>query len=187
MGDDIKKAMVRISITGTPGTGKHSIARRVSKRLHMALVDLGPFARENGLTVPDPDRYTNEVTNMDAVKEITNGFKDCLLVSNWAELIPNELCFVTRCHPLALVKRLTDRDYPFTKVRENVEAECLDYCLISALDNCGKVAEIDNTKDLDMNAQRVADIILGKAEPEHGKIDYSEYVDRIGELIQESI
>jgi len=178
---------MRVSITGTPGTGKHSIARRVANKLHMALVDLGPFAKENGLTTPAPEDHTNDVTDIEAVRDLVDGFKDCLFVSNWAELIPNELCIVVRCKPDVLVKRLTDRNYPIRKIKDNVEAECLDYCLISAVDNCEKVAEINNTEDLDVNAEKVAAIIRGEIEPEHGKIDFSEFVDRVDQLIQESI
>ena len=180
---------MRVSITGTPGTGKHSIVRRVYHKLHMPVVDLGPFAKDNGLTVPDPGRYTNEVSDMEAVRELVKGFKGSLFVSNWAELIPNELCFVVRCHPLELVKRLADRNYPIAKIQENVEAECLDYCLISALENCekGNVAEIDNTKGLDANAAKAASIIMGEIGPEYGKVDYSEYADKIGELIHDAV
>lgn len=180
---------MRVSITGTPGTGKHSIARRVSKKLHMAMVDLGPFARENGLTIPAPEDQTNDVTSMEDVRALVKGFKDCVFVSNWAELIPNELCIVVRCHPVELIRRLTDRNYPIRKIQENVEAECLDYCLISALDSCEevKVAEIDNTTGLDQSAEVVAKIIGGSLPTEHGKIDFSEFSDRVGELIQESL
>jgi len=178
---------MRISISGTPGTGKHSIARRVSHRLRLTLVDLGPFAKKNGLTVPDPERYTNRVTDMAKVVELMDDFKDCIFVSNWAELIPNDLCIVVRCHPAELVRRLSNRNYPLSKIQENVEAECLDYCLISALDGCEKVGEIDNTRDLELSADIAASLVRGSREPEHGKLDYSEYVDRVSELIQESL
>ena len=142
------------------------------------------------INVPDGGgRYTNEVTDMGKVRELVSGFKDALFVSNWAELVPNELCVVVRCHPVELIKRLSDRNYPITKIQENVEAECLDYCLISAVENCEeeKVAEIDNTKGLDINSDRVAGIIKGELEPEHGKTDFSEFVDKVPELIRDSV
>ncbi|MFH1786930.1 MAG: adenylate kinase family protein [archaeon] len=173
---------MRISVTGTPGTGKHTIARRLAERLKFELIDLGSFAKEKGLTTPDEERHTLEV-NVKKLKELLKDKGDVIFVSNYAELIPADIVFVIRCHPGELVKRLVARNYPFKKVRENAEAECLDYCLQQALEHNQLVAEIDNTTSLQASIQEAINVIDGKNEARYGIVDYLNYVDGLDELI----
>ena len=172
--------MVRVSITGTPGVGKHSIARRVALKTRLDVVDLNPLAQDNGLILEgEPD--------IEGLRELVNDRKNCIFVSHYAELVAADIVIVVRCEPEELVRRLGERGYEIGKIKENVECECLDFSLQKALQNCQKVGEVDNTVDLDGSVEIVAGMIGGSIPLEHGKIDYSEYVDKVGDLIQEVI
>jgi len=169
---------MRVSITGTPGTGKHSIARRVSLKTHFDVVDLNVLARDEGLVVDgEPD--------IEGIKEKVGKRKNCLFVSHYAELVPADVVIVVRCEPRELIRRLGERGYTIGKIKENVECECLDFSLQKALENCDRVGEVDNTKGVDASAEKVVGMISGTTPLEYGKNDYSEYADRVGDLIQE--
>ena len=174
---------MRISITGTPGSGKHSIARQVAEKLKFELIDLGTFAKEQGFIIPDEKRHTLEV-NVPKIRELLMDKKDVIFVSNYAELIPADLVLVIRCHPKELARRLVERDYSIDKIKENLEVECLDYCLQEALSHHQVVGEVDNTENLDESVQMAIDIIDGKRKAEYGTANFLEYVDKLDELIE---
>ncbi len=66
-----------------------------------------------------------------------------------SRIVPKKirLAFVLRCNPHELTERLHRRGYKTSKIRENVEAEILDVCLVEAIDWFGEdvVCEIDTT------------------------------------------
>jgi adenylate kinase len=59
-----------------------------------------------------------------------------------------DLCYVTKCDLKTLKKRLEKRRYSKEKIRENLDAEILDVCLIEALENKHKVKVINTTKEI---------------------------------------
>ena len=168
---------MRVSITGTPGVGKHSIARRVAAKMHIDVVDLSTVARKEGLILEgEPD--------IEGLKKLLEGRKNCIFVSHYAELVPADLVIVVRCEPKELVRRLGGRGYSIQKIMENVECECLDFSLVKANENCERVGEVDNSGDLEESVEKAVGMINGTIELEYGKVDYSECVDKIGEIIK---
>jgi len=137
---------MRIIITGAVGTGKTSVARIVSKKLKLPLVELSdadvPFAYNKKLK-------TREVKVKDLRKWARNktaGLKDYAIEGHMAcELdFPADFVFVLRTHPDELAKRLIARRYHKEKIIENIMAEALDYCSC-ALKQESNVFEIDTT------------------------------------------
>lgn len=124
-----------ITITGTPGCGKTTLAA-----LLPAVIDLKQFAAQANAVVDFDEGDDAAVIDMDLVK-IDEGIVEGHL-SQFLE--PNE-CWVIRIDPSVLQARLTARGYSESKIRENVEAECLDIILQEALDHAEIVIQRDGT------------------------------------------
>lgn len=123
---------MRIVITGTPGVGKTSVAAEVSTVLGLTHIDVSKAAREMGIAV-EKDNDTFEV-DVDILKKKLKDMDDIIIDSHFAEMFDADLVFVLRCEPKILHRRLTERGYSERKVKENVEVEILDYCLVNALE-----------------------------------------------------
>ena len=65
-----------------------------------------------------------------------------------------DLCIVVKCGITVLKKRLERRGYSKVKIRENLDAEIFDVCLVEATEFGHKVVVIDTTKGFrgDFNA-----------------------------------
>jgi adenylate kinase len=76
---------------------------------------------------------------------------EVVVEGHFGELVPKvyvKMAIVLRTNPLVLRDRLRKRGYPAKKVKENVEAELLDACLIAAVEAFGEmvVCEVDTTE-----------------------------------------
>lgn len=136
---------MRIVITGTPGTGKTSIARELSKKTGVFLVELNkiakPYDKEGDVNIKKLKEKT--------LREI-KGKNDFIIEGHLAcEFnIPKAIAVVLRCKPEVLEKRLEKRKYSQKKIGENVLAEALDYCLIRSGENYKRTIQIDATKKI---------------------------------------
>lgn len=118
---------MRIVITGTPGTGKSTIAKRLSKNLGLELVDLSKIAREQKIVTSkqevDVEKLTSTVTSLKNKNNfVVEGHLACEV------RIPADYIFVLRCNPKILNKRISKRKYSKRKISDNLMAEMLDYC-----------------------------------------------------------
>jgi adenylate kinase len=164
-----------IGITGTPGTGKSSLAQELAARGHpvVRLVDtLRAYCLERDevrdTSVVDEKRWAEEFVPIDGIVE-----------GHLAHYLPCDRIVVLRCRPDVLAKRLRNRGYSAEKVRENVEAEALDIILQETVDRFRKdqIYEIDGTScGVKEMADRVEQIIEGRCAPSYGYIDWSSYL-----------
>lgn len=136
---------MRIAVTGTPGTGKTTVARELAKTLGYRYIDLGTFAVERGLAIEDDDERETKIIDEKELKELLKGKDDVVFDGHYAEMLDPEIVFVIRAPPKVLKERLSKRFNP-EKVRENLLAEILDACLISAVERNEKtrIFEIEN-------------------------------------------
>ncbi|KLK88204.1 adenylate kinase [Methanoculleus sediminis] len=163
-------------ITGTPGTGKTSIAAELERRGYMIvrLADtVRPYVieedRDRQTLVVDVDRWAEEFEPLDGIVE-----------GHLAHLLPCDRVVVLRCRPDVLAARLSPRNYPEEKITENVEAEALDVILIETLEEHPDehVLEVDTTDlSVDECADRIERFVRGGLPPSCGSIDWSEYLE----------
>ncbi|HDO20088.1 MAG: adenylate kinase family protein [archaeon GB-1845-036] len=184
-----------IIIQGTPGTGKSTIAERLSKKLGIKHIDISRLVIEEKLYVEvDRERSDSKVANIDKLTEkivniLENSGKDVIVEGHYADIIPEKYvkkAIIIRLHPEILEKRLRMRGWSEKKVRENVLSEALDECLISALQTYGidKVVEIDATnKNVEEILREILDELEGKNRKHvPGRIDWLKIIEAEGKL-----
>jgi adenylate kinase len=163
-------------ITGTPGTGKSMVADELARRGYnvVHLIDtVRPY-----IIGEDEDRDTQLVDVDKWVEEFIpiNGFVE----GHFAHLLSCDRIVVLRCRPDELKARLNKRKYPSKKIKENVEAEALDVCLIETVEmyDASSIFELDTTgHDPSFCADMIDKFSKGKIPGEFGRIDWSEFIE----------
>jgi len=155
-----------IIITGTPGTGKTTVSKLLSKELNCTHIDVSTLVEERKWGKPDPTgRQTLVLTN---IKELIryiekmNKSEQCVIVDThypeiFIPLAKNIIAvFVLRTHPKIIVERLVKRKWNIAKITENAEAELLGVIENEALRQFSCVISIDTTNK---NASEISYLI----------------------------
>lgn len=131
-----------IIVTGCPGTGKTTIAKKIARQKKLKYVDVNQLIKNNKLY-----SYYNrkEKAYVIDVKKLNNFLikmikkeKNLILDSHLSHYIPSKYvdeCIVTKCDLKELKKRLEKRKYSKEKIRTNLNCEIFDVCHIEALEN----------------------------------------------------
>ncbi len=156
-----RKAGLVTCLTGTPGTGKSTIAR-ILQRTGVPVIEIEPFARTRGIYSYIEDGETLVVDESELAKGLEAYLMDrreALLVGHLSHHYRDaDRVVVLRTEPSRLERRLRRKGWARQKISENVEAEALDICLCEALEIHGrKVSEIDTT---DISPRRAALMVL---------------------------
>jgi len=165
---------MRIALTGTPGTGKTTVAKLLPYRV----VDINALIRDEGLDLgTDPERGCI-IADVDALKqkldELVNEVADTVVLEGHFSHQFAPEAVVLRTSPHVLRERLRKRDYSEKKIMENLEAEALDVILVEAVEWCKRVHEIDTTRRSPREtASMVVRIIRREMELPPGKIDWT--------------
>ncbi len=148
-----------IAITGTPGTGKTTLAEKLAQKINAGIIDLTKIINKNKIyTGIDKSRDAKIVDISELKKFILNSIdltdssdnKDIIIEGHLSHFMPVTHIIVLRTNPKVLKKRLELRDYSKAKIKENLEAEFLGICLNESL-FCENVIEIDTTDAVNLN------------------------------------
>ncbi|MCX8204553.1 MAG: AAA family ATPase [Candidatus Nezhaarchaeota archaeon] len=144
-----------VIITGTPGTGKTTIAAKLASILPANHIDLPFFVEKEGLWLGRDEKRGVKIVDLPKVRRrLRTLAKRSPLKLVVSSHIPDvafrgdvDVAIVLRLHPCELKRRLEALNWPFPKVRENVIAEVLAVCLKDALSYYGEEAvfEVDVT------------------------------------------
>ena len=131
-----------IVITGTPCTGKSTLALALKKALKFDLITdkelivklSTDYDTKRKCHVVDTDKLEAEF------KKLKNKSKsECIIFdSHLSHHLPNNLvdfCIVVKCDLALLRSRLKSRDYSLSKIKENMDCEIFDICLNEAKEN----------------------------------------------------
>ncbi|MBI2134196.1 adenylate kinase family protein [Candidatus Woesearchaeota archaeon] len=149
-----KKIKTVISVTGTPGTGKTSLSMELSKLMGYLYIDPFHFFGKKVTIGYDNIRRTlivDEQKMADQLTKLIPSIKEpgVVIDSHMSHFLPIKLvtlCIVTRCDLKILKKRLEAKGYSARKVRENLDAEIFDSCLIEAAEAGHKMLVLNTSK-----------------------------------------
>jgi adenylate kinase len=192
---DLMKKKRVIVITGTPGTGKSSVAELVADRIGGKLLSLNLVAAESGALYAKDTIRDSKIVRTGALRKALNKILgeaegEVVVEGHFGELVPKahvKIAIVLRSNPFVLRERLSKRGYPAEKVNENVEAELLDACLIAAVEAFGEdtVREVDTTTlTSDEAAEEVLLAIEGRGGLPAGSVSWVTRLESEGRLLE---
>ena len=151
--DKRKKVII---ITGSPGVGKSSLALLLEKKLGFLRLDISKHYHEISSGY-DRKKQSYDI-NLKKFERLVRekkkeAGKGLIVDSHIAHLLPKklvDLCIVLICSDLKkLEKRLKARNYSKKKIRENLDAEIFQICLVEAEEKGHNILVIDTAKKLD--------------------------------------
>lgn len=159
--------MKPIIVSGTPGTGKTTVAAVLAKKLKLPHLSLKQFIKEKNLS----DAYDHErkcfVVALDrllpALRRWSAAHPQGGVIDGHLShyLSPREvqLCIICKCDLKKLKQRFVRRKYSKRKIAENLECEIFDICLHEAEERGHKPLVIENNtaRDLTKNLKIVID------------------------------
>ncbi|MEK6968944.1 MAG: AAA family ATPase [Nanoarchaeota archaeon] len=141
-------------ISGTPGTGKAALAKELAKKLGFLRLDLHDYYPKIAIKYNrakqcyDLNLKKFEKLVREKKKEAMGGL---VIDSHVAHLLPKkivDLCVILTCSNLKkLENKLRQRKYSKKKIRENLDAEIFQVCLMEANEQGHKVLVFDVCKD----------------------------------------
>ncbi len=160
-----EKIKVLIAITGSPGVGKSALAKFLARKLGFDRLDLHHYYQRisTGYNRSKHSYDINYTKFEKLVKEKLKESKKGLIIdSHLSHLLPKKLvdiCIVLICSDLKkLQRRLKLRGYPQNKIRENLDAEIFQVCLMEAKEKGHKVVVFDVSKRISL--KKIVDNIL---------------------------
>lgn len=153
----MKPRFITLLVTGTPGTGKTVLSKKLSLLLDYAYFDVNSFVkkahiyssydRKRRCYVVDEAKLASSLIKVrgKAIKEAKRGI---ILDSHLSHFLPRkyaDLCLLARCSLKALQQRLQERGYSAAKVRENLDAEIFEVCLSEARELGHRIVVFDTT------------------------------------------
>ncbi len=142
-----------IAVSGTPGTGKTTISKWISKKYKMNYIDVNKVIEEEKLFCSYDKKRDSKVIDIKILNkrlvDIIKGEKECVIDSHLSHFLPKEyvdLCIVCKCELKELKKRLEKRVYSKDKIKENLDSEIFDICFVETKETGHKVYSIDTSK-----------------------------------------
>lgn len=147
--------MSTIIISGTPGTGKSTLAKVLVSKIKFKFLNIEPVLKKISEGY-DKKKYCKIINlkkfNQEIIKLIKKEKKDFIIASHLIHHLPKEyvdLCLITQCSDLkALKKRLQKRKYSCKKIEENLQCEIFEICLSEARENGHKVLVVETSKKI---------------------------------------
>ncbi|MBU0586889.1 adenylate kinase family protein [Candidatus Micrarchaeota archaeon] len=159
---------MHIIITGTPATGKTTVAKHLGHLLNYEILNIKDFVNRKKLYVKNinPKEVDLKKLRRSLIPE-TKKQKNLIIEGHLAcEIqLPAAYVIVLRCNPKELEKRMRKRGYKKSKIEENMLAELLDYCTQLSKQKYpnSKIFEIETSRMASLGiANKIKNIISGK-------------------------
>lgn len=161
----MEQAVKVIIVTGTPGTGKTTVAMRLAKKMEYEYVDVNKVISRDKLSegydrkmkckIIDEKKLSKALLRM--IKGADNGLVIDSHMSHHLPASSVDICVVTKCNLKLLKGRMTRRKYSADKIKENLECEIMDVCLNEAEEDGHKtlIVETDKKVDYDILSRKI--------------------------------
>jgi len=172
---------MKIVITGSPGTGKTTIAKLLSKQMNLELISIKEHVEQNDLC--EGEECEVDISKLKRSLEFLDEKDDYIIEGHLAceQRIPADFLFVLRADPEVLRERLSERNYGPEKLRENLMAEILDYCTQRSQASYDiTIIELDTSS---RTPQECTDAIASAIKLNKKKLDDVDYSDSLSRLI----
>lgn len=172
-------------ITGNPGTGKHTIAKLISKKINLEIIDINKIAINKKVFKKNKGVLDVDVSKL---KKIINKMNsDSILVGHLAPYVISsknvEMAIVLRKSPYKLQSIYKKRKYTSRKSLENIGSEILGITYHDTVQEFGrkKTFQIDTSnKSISTTLKKVESIFKGsKAED---NVDWLQLVLKKGDM-----
>ncbi len=140
---------MKIAITGTPCTGKTTIAKALARELGYEYVNLNKLAEKEGAFVGFDEEMKSRIVDVEKLKKVVKKLKgNVVLDGHFSHYFDVDLIVVLRCRPDVLLKRLKKR-YKGNrkKIKENLDAEILGVITSEVIGK--RFFEVDSSKPKD--------------------------------------
>ncbi|MAG19934.1 hypothetical protein CL618_00690 [archaeon] len=144
-----------ITVTGTPCTGKTKVSKELSKKYKLKYLDVNKLIEDEGLSEGYDRKLKSKIVDVKKLNkklvEIIKENKNLVIDSHLSHYLDKkyvDLCVVVKCGLEKLKKRLEKRKYSKKKIRDNLDSEIFDVCLVEALEKGHKIKVIDTTKGI---------------------------------------
>lgn len=140
-----------IVVTGTPGTGKTTVAMMLAKKTGWKYIDVNSVIDKHKLSEGYDRKKKCKIIdvkklNKTMLKIIKESEESLVIDSHMAHYIPAsavDACVVTKCNLKLLNRRLKKRNYGDKKVRENLDCEIFDVCRMEATETGHNVIVVE--------------------------------------------
>ncbi|MBI5393159.1 AAA family ATPase [Candidatus Woesearchaeota archaeon] len=153
-----------IIITGTPCTGKSTLAKELSKYLPAKLLDVNQVINKHKMKESYDKLRDTYIIDTKKLNKVLIGYITqekkakthyLIIESHLSHYLPSKyvsLCIITACDLKILQSRLKKRNYNQAKVRENLDAEIFEIIHHEAKQSHRKISRIDTTKGITLNS-----------------------------------
>ena len=171
--------MTAIFITGTPCTGKTTVASKLNGRV----IKINDLARSHGFIMGVDEKKGYEIIDIEKLSchvcEMIQNTQDLIIFEGHVSHLLDgaDKVIVLRVHPEILKTRLKARGYSEAKIRENLEAEALGVCSAEAFEKYDEIYEIDISDfTIDEAAELIEDVIANGGDYPVGSVDYMDWL-----------
>ena len=138
-----------ISISGTPKTGKSTVAKALARKLGWKLISLNELAEKKKLYLGYDRSRKARIVDIKRLRQeiarISKSHKNLILEAHYSHDMPCDVVVILRTNPRELRRRMRKKGWPKKKVEENIESEIMEVVKGEALENAKSVLEIDTT------------------------------------------
>lgn len=153
-----------IAVSGTPGTGKTTISKKLAKKLNFYYIDVNKLITKYKLSEEYDKKRKTKIIDIkrlnkkliEEIKKIGKNLKynGIIIDSHLSHYLPRkyiDLCIVTKCGINELNKRLKKKKFNKNKIKENLQAEIFDICYNETLGRKHKVLVVNTTKGFNIS------------------------------------
>lgn len=151
-----------IAVSGSVGTGKTTLSKRLAKELGYDYVDVSDIIKKHKLNegydrakkcwIVDVKKL-NRVLG-EKIKEAKKNKVGLVIDSHMSHYLPKkyvDLVIITKCSLKTLANRLKKKKYSKSKIKANLEVEIFDVCFNEAKEAGHKVLVVDTTKGINID------------------------------------